>query len=137
MTALALACSKGHVDCLTALIDTGASVNSQRLDGCTPLHRAVFHGYLEIVEILLKAGADTEIINDEGQMPVDVACEKNESDIKDKLNSLSAPRYQNVGGKDELHLTAEREDLSKLATLVSVVDLNDRTFYGRNSSNVS
>ena len=48
---------KGNVEIAKALIQAGADVNAINAHGATPLHRAADHEKLEIVKVLLKAGA--------------------------------------------------------------------------------
>ena len=65
------------------LIDNGANVNQQKhlmYDGWTPLHLHCIGGTdVEIVELLLDAGADPEIIDSQGKKPLDYAMERSKS----------------------------------------------------------
>jgi len=40
----------------------------------TPLHAASMHGYIHIVTLLLKYGADIDVWNDEDNTPLHLAC---------------------------------------------------------------
>lgn len=65
-TALHVACLWGHVECVKVLVELGANVNaSNSFVRATPLHTVLQSGkatavmnQMEIVDILLKAGAD-------------------------------------------------------------------------------
>lgn len=57
-----------------ALIKRGADVNAQDADGNTALMAAVIRRNENIVRLLLEAGADKTIMNNECDSPVDVAC---------------------------------------------------------------
>lgn len=56
---------------IRALIDAGADVNAQSLDGDTPLHEAVRRGAVGAAELLLKSGASRDIKNTIGRIPAD------------------------------------------------------------------
>ncbi len=56
--ALVAAAGKGNVVLLERLIGAGADVNLGWRSGLTAIAQAAYEGYLEVVEILLKAGAD-------------------------------------------------------------------------------
>ena len=53
----------------------------------TPLYWASYYGYLEIVELLLKAGADPNQINNDGRAPSYCAEDNGHSEIVELLNS--------------------------------------------------
>ncbi|KAM7190494.1 Ankyrin repeat-containing domain protein [Rhypophila sp. PSN 637] len=73
-TALWLACNRGNYELTKALLKSGAS--AERADGlrrCTPLHflsRFEPKNIREIADLLVKAGADLEAINKQGQTPL-------------------------------------------------------------------
>ena len=48
------------------LLEAGADVNARADDGAPPLHGAVMHGLLEVVEWLLGSGADAAAANTNG-----------------------------------------------------------------------
>jgi len=62
-TLLYLAARLGNMDCVLFLLDAGSDINHQIDVGSTPLHGASFAGFVEIVELLLKRGADPTIRN--------------------------------------------------------------------------
>lgn len=64
-----------HADMVHLLVSRGASVNSRRKDGNTPLHFAVGVGawwHVSGVEALIAEGADVNAKNDNGETPLDV-----------------------------------------------------------------
>ena len=58
--------------CLEELIQAGAKVNISA-GGATPLHIAADNGSLEIINCLLKAGADPNVSDEDGVKPIQVA----------------------------------------------------------------
>ena len=60
-TLVHVACSKGQVDKVRALLAEGANPNTRDHAGWTPLHDAVDGGRAEIVELLLRAGANPSV----------------------------------------------------------------------------
>ena len=69
---LHVACARGFVEEIAALIEGGAEVNAPGELGNTPLHEAVSQGHMEPIRFLLDHGAClTE--NEFGQTPLDIA----------------------------------------------------------------
>ena len=50
-----------------------ADVNAVTSDGCTPVHLACGYGLDAIVALLVAAGADVTVPNDEGHTPEEIA----------------------------------------------------------------
>ena len=59
-TPLHVACWKGHLDAVRALLLVKADVEARDKDGWTPLHYACHEGHIEIVQTLLQVGADLD-----------------------------------------------------------------------------
>jgi uncharacterized protein len=70
---LHVACLRGNLEEVEALIRGGAAVNATGEFDNTPLHQAVQQGHGAIVKFLLEHGASTDAKNALGQTPVDVA----------------------------------------------------------------
>ncbi|KAK8735536.1 hypothetical protein OTU49_005432 [Cherax quadricarinatus] len=71
--ALHVAAAKGYIKVMNLLLEAGAEINVQDLDGWTPLHAAAHWGQREAVEILCENMADMDIRNFVGQSAFDVA----------------------------------------------------------------
>ena len=76
------------------LLGKGADVNV-KVRGDTPLHNATFHGRLEIVQKLIKAGADVNLRNNQGDTPLyraalDKAADNNRLEIIQELIKAGA-----------------------------------------------
>ncbi|XP_015582166.1 ankyrin-1 [Ricinus communis] len=72
ITPLLSAVAAGSVACLESLVQAGANVNITA-GGATPLHIAADNGSSEILHCLLKAGTDPNVIDEDGQKPIQVA----------------------------------------------------------------
>ncbi|WP_206663913.1 ankyrin repeat domain-containing protein [Wolbachia endosymbiont of Laodelphax striatellus] len=64
----------------------------------TPLHSAVYEGDSKIVKFLLRAGANVNISNNEGNTPIDIAEESNREDIAKVLQPFVSRKEVNVPG---------------------------------------
>jgi ankyrin repeat protein len=83
---LICAASVGDINRTELLLHQGGNVNSFDSHGWNPLHIAAKHGYLEIVELLLSAGADPNArTKNEWYTPLHIAAQKENLAIVDKL----------------------------------------------------
>lgn len=64
-----------QVKMIHCLLDAGAEINAQDMNGATPLHRAVRTRCAAAVQVLLKAGADPLIKNRPGSTPFHLAAQ--------------------------------------------------------------
>lgn len=94
-TPLHAACSEGHLEVATILLDGQNPVDMNvpggwRDNGGTPLCVASVKGHLELVRLLLKKGADATIVDRDGDRPLDAAIRRGQSDIAQVLRSHEA-----------------------------------------------
>ncbi len=61
MTPLAFAATKGRVDIVSFLIESGADVNGKNSFGQTALMFACMYGHKDVVEFLVEKGADIDV----------------------------------------------------------------------------
>ena len=63
---LHVACVRGDMEEIEALVEGGADVNAVGELGCTPLHEAVGQGHIEVVKFLLEHGASRDVKSEFG-----------------------------------------------------------------------
>ncbi|KAL4378632.1 hypothetical protein GQ457_02G034250 [Hibiscus cannabinus] len=89
VTPLLSAVAAGSLSCLDLLIQAGAKVNITA-GGATPLHIAADHGNPELINSLLKAGADPNVIDEDGQKPIQVAAARGQRKAVEILFPLTS-----------------------------------------------
>ncbi|KAL8870086.1 MAG: hypothetical protein Q9174_003784 [Haloplaca sp. 1 TL-2023] len=88
--------------------DPYAFIQNEFANLCTPLHSAARRGYLEIVEILLKNGADPGVKSSLGYLPIMDALANGFHEVADRLSTnmlrriVDHPIYHRVGDRMEL-----------------------------------
>ncbi|KAK4876964.1 hypothetical protein RN001_009470 [Aquatica leii] len=114
-TALHVAAAKGYVKVMKILIQCGADVDKQDVDGWTPLHAAAYWGQKESAQLLIENYTDMESKNYVGQTAFDVA----ENDMFRYLEDLQ--KHQNKDevlnrrqAKKRIETTTETETPTKL-----------------------
>ncbi len=79
-----------QVECIKALVQAGAKVNTVAANGDTPLHDAVRTSPAEVVRLLLDAGARIDANNDRMQTPLSIATALKRDDIVALLRARAA-----------------------------------------------
>lgn len=103
-TPLSLAASIGQPEMVHALLDAGARIGAERQYQPT-LHRAVRSGNLEVVRLLVAAGASINEQADFAEAPVHIAAEEGYSEILGLLLSKGAdPLLQSTYGGTALDM---------------------------------
>ena len=83
-TALHFAADKGCIDCINLLLNAGANVNAIDQDGIGVLQTAVIAGInVEGVKVLIEAGADPYMEDNDGDSPHSTVLEEGRQDIID------------------------------------------------------
>jgi len=81
-TALYIAVDEQMVDAVKVLLKNGASPDLQENElNWGALHKAVFHGNVEIVSSLIDSGADVNLLTSDGDTPLHMAAWKNHAKI--------------------------------------------------------
>ncbi len=86
--------------------------------GRTPLHEAANNGQLDVVNRLLKAGADISALSDEGETAVHLAIWHNHADVANRLLEVSDERFRKLGDVDHFGL----DDSTQSSENVGLVD---------------
>lgn len=89
-TPLTWAAIKNKVPELERFVSLGADIESRDDAGNRTLHHAACHGSSEVLQVLLKAGADTTAVNNKGQTPLDMA------ERHDKVHTTSLLKQHNA-----------------------------------------
>merc|ERR1711988_1964989 len=119
VTLCMLAAKHGRVGCLQRLLGELAAqqtVNSVRVDdGCSALHLAAYSGSAGCVRLLLKAGADTSLVNRYGETAADSAAKRGHGSLSDTIaqtrNVAALPSEldsKKVIGRSQLPQPSER-----------------------------
>lgn len=80
-TPLHYAATNGHVDIMRLLLDAHAYIDAESPNGTTPLMMAAYYGTPAAVQLLLAAGADPALKNQQGLTAIDFAARANRSDL--------------------------------------------------------
>ena len=70
-----------------ALLDAGAVPDVAQQGGWTPLHSAALHDDLDLVDLLLRHGADPNPVSDDDKTPADLAREKGHARVVERLSA--------------------------------------------------
>jgi ankyrin repeat protein len=113
----------GSVDVVLALLRHGADVNGWDSDAdITPLLLAIFDDQQQVVEILLNAGADPNVVNGEGDSPLRTAAQKGDVFTAALLLRASAIRtvneYGGLRGLTALGIAAKNLDIPMIRLLL-------------------
>jgi hypothetical protein len=133
----------GHIEATHFLLNQKINVNSADNKGRTPLMEASLWGHVEIVDILLKAGADRTMVDRQGMTAADLA---DESDTNDEERHIRHMKYSEDPFVKKRHRRLIRGLLnhglhglpSRQRQTVSLDDLTDAFFYkSKNASAIS
>jgi ankyrin repeat protein len=86
-TPLHSAAKAGNIDLARSLIEHGASIDWCCCSCVTPLHDAIIYKHPEVVDLLLEAGADTEISYDLSASVIELARTRGTQEIVDMILS--------------------------------------------------
>ncbi len=105
---LATAAKDGDGAAVRALLLKHADVNAPEVDGTTALHWAVHKDTLDIVDLLIHAGANVKATNRYGVQPLTLACTNGNADIVLRLLKAGADANTALPGGETALMTAAR-----------------------------
>lgn len=120
------------IDKLKTLLNKGASANEKyiHLNNSTPLHEAISIGNVEILKILLDAGADLSVVIDKNETVLNQAmdpCYANIDVIETLVTAGADLNSKNELGDTLLHLGAEENGIQLVKhLLLQGADVNSR-----------
>jgi acyl-CoA-binding protein len=82
----------GRADAARALVAAGAPLDARDADGLTALHMAAVCEHIEVLALLLEAGADPAIVDDDGDMPLAALDERFHARLRDAREAERAQR---------------------------------------------
>lgn len=82
-TPLHYASTRGHLEIMRLLLDQHAYIDAESPNRTTPLMMAAFYGTPSAVKLLLEAGADPALKNEQGLSAIDFAQRNNRQDSAD------------------------------------------------------
>ena len=91
-TPLHYAATNGHLETMTLLLDNYAYIDAASPNGTTPLMMAAHYGTPAAVKLLLEAGADPMLKNQQGLSAIDFAQRANRSDSAALIASVIRAR---------------------------------------------
>ncbi|PQE33956.1 hypothetical protein CJF32_00002798 [Rutstroemia sp. NJR-2017a WRK4] len=94
-----IAAKKGRWEVVKLLLGTGlVQVNSKNIAGQPPLFWPAAKGYVDIVELLLQAGADYKIADKDGNTPLSIAEENGHYEIVEMMTGQWPIEVKNTSG---------------------------------------
>ncbi len=105
---------------MRALLGQRVAVDAPQADGMTALHWATHHDDLEIVELLLRAGANVKAATRYGVTPLTLACTNGNGALVERLLDAGAdPNLPLPGGETPLMTAARTGRLAAVKALLS------------------
>jgi ankyrin repeat protein len=124
LTPLAIAVSHKHFPAIDFLLERGVDVDGINFDETTPLSTACIQGDVEVVEKLLKHGANVNKTTKSGLTPLIQTCfsvsfnENAISVVKILLNAGANLNQPTFTGDQAIHIACQNENLSLVKLLV-------------------
>ena len=128
MTALHEACLHGDADICKRLILARSNIDTQELEGDTPLILATTRGYVDIVKLLLRSKCRVDLYNDTGRTALIEAAERNHCDVLQLLLHCGLPNidvnHQDVDGDSALIVACSNNNIKIVQYLITIPECN-------------
>ena len=121
ITALGLACRKGHLSVAEFLIESGADIEGNGLVVVPPIHNATVaaSGCAHIVDLLLKKGVNVNARDFFGRTACHMAAYHSSADsVRRLLDAGCDPELMDDGGRTALHYAADVSDYNMIKLLL-------------------
>jgi len=106
------------MQCMRSLLENGADVEAENVDGLRPIHYAVRTGLVELVE-LIQHCANVDAADVYGNRPLhDAACH-GLNVVQSLVHNGAKVNAQNVDGKTPLHVAIERQQSEVIKFLLN------------------
>jgi len=102
-----------------SLLENGADVDAENVDGLRPIHWAVRSGLVELVELLIRHGANVDAADVYGNRPLHEAVCDGLNVVRLLIHHGAKVNVQNVDGKTPLHVAIERQQSEVVVFLLS------------------
>lgn len=130
-TPLEAAVLESHHDVVTALIMASSDVNRAVEDGFTPLMTAVSTGDIDLVRMLLEAGANPVAVNAEGESALTMAETAGKEIIATLLRgAVESPYDDEPSAMESFFQAIHNRDLEQVEELLEQIDLKARDRLG-------
>lgn len=137
---LLIGVDSGDINLVDAVLSLGANINIQDFLSNTPLMRATYFGYKEIVNLLIKKGADVNIQGDNnGETALILATMINNIEItKSLLQADAQVNFQTVTGDTALIQAVENNNKEIVQMLLDCgADINLQDIAGRTALTIA
>jgi len=123
-TQLAQACDKGQIDRVRTLLTDDhpeGYINEPDNAETSPIQMAALKGHVQIVKLLIDAGARLDVKNNEGDTPLIDAVENSHTDVVELLLSQPDlnPWHENSRGSRALDLVNDDEEKQKIVQMLT------------------
>jgi ankyrin repeat protein len=119
---LAEACAKGEYDQVQIILSENTSIHINEADdlGLTALYNAALYGHIQICNLLLEMGADPNIANKNGEMPIHLACKSGDLQLCKLLIKFGANYNFRFRGRSCLDLAVQGNHIALVQYLLAV-----------------
>lgn len=119
-TALHVVVSRGNVEVIKSLLDSGIDINIRNSKQQTPAHIAANTGNKEVLKLLISSGADINARDKNGNTPLHFASSKGRKKIVEiLLENRAEPNVKNNRDETPLHLAVLKDKTSTAQTLIA------------------
>lgn len=124
LSALHYAVINTQFDIIKLLIDNNVALNIQDYMGNTVIHYVVKYNNKKLINILLNAGSDANIFNNNGELAIHIAATSKYIYIIKILAKISNLNHQDVNGNTPLHILTKNKYWESLSNILSKKKLN-------------